>query len=117
MERMDAHIQDVAPLVFEADGLLLLAPDVDLLQAAEFTDAVVDVHHKITRLQAHELLDGQRLLVLLEAVLEAEPMVALENLVVGVDGEFEALVHETLAELGGNRLVLHLVTTVGKDVV
>ena len=117
VERMDAHVEDVASAVLEADGLLLLAADVHLLQATELADAVVDVHHEVARLEAHELLDGQGLLVLLEAILQAEAVVPLENLVVGVDGQLDSLVHEALAEFGGNRLVLHLVATVGEDVV
>ena len=114
---MHTYVEDVSPLVLEANRLLFLAADIDLLQATEFADSVVNVHHKIAGLQAHELLDRQRLLVLLEAVLEPEPVVTLENLVVCVDGEFESHIHKALAEFCGDGLVLDLIATVGENVV
>ena len=87
------------------------------MQATELADAVVDVHHEVARLEAHELLDGQGLLVLLVAVLEPETVVALEDLVVGVDRQFQPLIHKSFAEFRGYGLVLHLVPTVGENVV
>ena len=77
------------------------------MKSAEFTDAVVDVHHEVAHLQRHELLDGQGLLVLPEAFLQSEAVVALKQLVVGVDQNLELLVHEPFAQLHRNGLVRH----------
>ena len=114
---MDAHIQDVAVLVLEADGLLLLAVDVQLLQAAELADAVVDVHHVVARLEQGEFLERERFLVALEAFFEAEAVVALKNLVVGVAEQFFVRVHKALAELDDHGGELHVALLVLKDVV
>ena len=117
MQRVNAHIEDVAPFVFEADGLLLLAPDIDLLEATKLTDAVVNVDHKIARLQAHQFLDGQCLFVLFKAVFEAEPVVALKNLMVRVNGQLESDIHKALAQFSGNGGVFNLIAPIGKNVV
>ena len=82
---MDVDVQDVASAVAQANRFLFLSVDVDFLQTSELPDSVVDVHHVVARLKGRELLEGQGLLALFEAFLQPESVVALEQLVVGVD--------------------------------
>ena len=107
VQAVDAHVEHVPAAVGEADGLLHLSVDFDFVESAEFPDAVVDVDHKIAHFQRHQLLDGERFFVLPEPFLEAEAVVALEQLVVGVDQNLELLVHKALAQLHRNGLVRH----------
>jgi hypothetical protein len=67
----------------------MAAAGIDLLQAAEHADAVIDVHHQVTGFQLRELLQRECLRVLAEAFLQPVAVVALEDLVVGVEREFQ----------------------------
>ena len=71
VEGVDADVEHIAAFVGQPNGLLLLAVDIDFLQAAEFSDAVVDVHHEVAGLQGQQLLERQGLLVAFEAFFEA----------------------------------------------
>ena len=114
---MDVDVQDVASPVAQANRFLFLAVDVDFLQTSELPDAVVDVHHVVARLKGGELLEGQGLFALFEAFLQPEPVVAFEQLVVGVDQQFELFVHKALAQLNRNGMMRHLGFAVRKNVV
>ena len=107
MQAVDAHVEYVPAAVGEADGLLHLPVDFDFVESAELSDAMVNVDHKVPHFQRHQLLDGERFLVLAEPFLQAEAVVALEQLVVGVDQNLELLVHKALAQLHRNGLVRH----------
>ena len=121
MKAVDADVQHVAPTVGEADGLLHFPVDLNLVQAAELADAVVDVHHVVANFQRHQFLDRERFFVLAEPFLQAEAVVPLKQLVVRVDQHLEFLVHEAFAELHRNGLVRHrlfiLLLPVVEDVV
>ena len=64
MQAVDAHVEDVAAAVGEADGLLHLPVHLNLVESAELPDAVVDVHHKVPHFERHQFFDGQRFFVL-----------------------------------------------------
>ena len=107
VQTMDAHVEHVPAAVGEANGLLHLPVDFNFVKSAELADAVVDVDHEVAHFERHQFLDGQGLLVLAEAFLQSEAVVALEQLVVRVDQNLELLVYKPFAELHRNGLVGH----------
>ena len=115
VQAVDAHVQDVLVAVQQPDGLLLLPVHVQLFQPAEHADAVIDVHHEIAGLQLGELLEGERLAVAAEALLQPEAVVALEDLVVGVQHQFPRRVDVAFVEVQHQGREAHLVLHVLED--
>ena len=62
VERVDAHVKQVAIVVYQADGLLLFAIVVNGLQTVEASDAVVDVRDIVAGLQLVEVFQRDSLL-------------------------------------------------------
>lgn len=60
---MDADIQDVVVLINQPHGFLHLAPDFYFLKPGKFTNAMVDVRHKIARNQFPQKARVQGLLL------------------------------------------------------
>ena len=93
VQRMDVHVQNVAVFVNQADGLLLFAVVFDDLQPVEPAHTVVDVGNVIARVQVVKFFDGQAFLAA-EAFAQAEFVVTLKKLVVGVAEDFQVVVHK-----------------------
>ena len=102
VERMDVHEQHVAVLVHQFDGLVHLAVLVDLHQPVETPHAVVDMHHIVARAELVQLGDGH-LLVAPDLAVDAVTLVTVENLVVGIEAQFQVVVHEPLVQRNGER--------------
>ena len=79
----------------------------DFHQSVEAPHAVVDVHHVVARAQLVELGDGH-LLVALDFAVDAVALVAVENLVVGVEAELQVVVDEALVKRQRQRAHDHL---------
>ena len=97
MERMDVHEQHVSILVNQLDSLVHLAVLVDLHQPVETPHAVVDMHHIVARPQLVQLGDGH-LFVAPDLAVDAVTLVAVENLMVGIEAQLQVVVHETLVQ-------------------
>ena len=99
VERVHVDVQHVLVLIDQPDGLLLFAAHSDVLHARELPDAVVDVDHEVA---------GGEVLKLPKAEAAEAPflfsgrrtVVAVEDLVVGIDGEAECGDLEALVERG-----------------
>ena len=115
VQAMDAHVQDVVVAVLQADRLLLAAAGVDGLQSAEHPDAMVDMHDEVAGLQLRELLQCERLRVLAEALLQPVAVVALEDLVVGVERQLQFGIDEAFVQVEHKRREGHLVLHVVED--
>ena len=107
MEAVDADVEHVASTVSEPDGLLHFSVDFNFVKAAELADAMVDVDHVVAHLQRHQFFDGEGFFVFPEPFFQSETVVALKQLVVRVNEDFQVLVHEPLTEFHGNGLVRH----------
>ena len=98
VERMDVDEQHVAVLVNQLDRLLHTAvARGDLHQPVETPHPVVDVHHIVARAELVQLGDGH-LLVAPDLAVDAVTLVTVENLVVGVEAQFQVVVHEALVQ-------------------
>ena len=121
VEAVDADVEHVASTVSEPDGLLHFSVDFNFVKAAELADAMVDVDHVVAHLQRHQFFDGEGFFVFPEPFFQSETVVALKQLVVRVNEDFQVLVHEALTEFHGDGLVRHgffpLFQPVVKDVV
>ena len=94
---MDVHEQDVVVAIDEFYRLVNLAVFLDFHQSAEASDAVVDMHHVVADLQRIEF--GYRhLLVALYLAVDAVTLVAVENLMLGIEAGFQTVVHEPLVK-------------------
>ena len=115
VQAVDAHIQDVVVAVDQPDRFLLFAVRIDLLQAAEHTDPMIDVHHQIAGFQLRELLQRKRLRVLAETLFQAETMVTFEDLVIGVERQFQIRIDEAFVQIEHQRRERHLMLHVAED--
>ena len=97
MERMDVHEQHVSILVDQFDRLVRLAVFVDLHKPVEAAHAVVDMHHIVARPQLVQLGDGH-LFVAPDLAVDAVTLVAVENLMIGIEAQLQVVVHETLVQ-------------------
>ncbi len=102
VKRMDVDEKHVAILINQFDGLMLLAALVDLDQSVEPPDAMVDMDNVVAGPQAVQLGDGH-LLVALDLAVDAVALVAVENLVVGIEAELQLVVDESLVQRNGQR--------------
>ena len=100
---MDADIEHIVVLVKDFYRLLDASVVVNLLQSCEAADTIVYVGHVITHLKFCKVMQTAFVLVLI-AVFDAVAVVAVEDLVVGVEGYATVLVGETLVQ----RIVRHL---------
>ena len=97
MQRVDIDEEYVAVLVDELDGLVRLAVLVDLHQPVEPAHAVVDVHHVVARPQLVQFGNGH-LLVAANLAVDAVALVAVEDLVVGIEAQLQVVVHKPLVQ-------------------
>lgn len=74
-----------------------LAVLVDLDQTAETPHAVIDMHHIIAHAELIQLCDGH-LLVALDLAVDPIALVAVENLMVGIETKFQVVIDETLVQ-------------------
>ena len=83
MQRVDAHVEQVAIVINQADSLLRLAVVFDGLETIKATDAVVDVGDIVAGFQLVEVFqrDGLSGRVV---VAQVETMVTFKNLVVSI---------------------------------
>ena len=100
VQRVDAHIKQVAIVVNQADGLLRLDVVLDGFEAVEAPDAVVDVGPLVAGLHFVEVFQRDGLLGR-EVVAEVETVVTLKDLVVGVAAHFQILVDEAAVDSDG----------------
>ena len=100
VQRVDAHIKQVAFVVNQADSLLRLAVVLDGFEAVEAPDAVVDVGHIVAGLQFVEVFQRDGLLGR-EVVAQVETVVTLKDLVVGVAAHLQILVYEAAVDGDG----------------
>ena len=101
MERIDAHVQQIAIAVADAHGLLLLSVDVEFLHAVKNPHTMVDVHHVVARAQVADFFKSNGrpfAFVFTQPVL----VVALKNLVIGVHAELQLPVDEAFVQTGIN---------------
>ena len=94
---MDVHEQHVSVLVDQLDRLVRLAVFVDLHKPVEAAHAVVDMHHIVARPQLVQLGDGH-LFVAPDLAVDAVTLVAVENLMIGIEAQLQVVVHETLVQ-------------------
>ncbi len=99
VQAVDADVEDVVVAVLQADRFLHLSARIDCLQSTEHADAMVDVYHEVAGFQLRQLLQRERLRVLAETFLQPEAVVALEDLVVGVERQFQLTVDEAFVEV------------------
>ena len=83
VQAVNTHIKHVGIPVHQLNRLLLHAAHINLLEAAEPADAMVDVRHIITHLKRIQVLKRQ-CLGLLVLVANREPLVALKKIMVHV---------------------------------
>ena len=89
--------EHVAVLIYQLDRLVGTPPLRDADQPVEAPHAVVDVGHVVARAQLVQLGDGH-LLVAPDLAVEAVALVAVEDLVVGVEAELAVVVDEALVQ-------------------
>ena len=94
---MNVDEQHVAVLVDQLDRLVGLAVLGDLHQSVEAPHAVIDVHHVVARFEPVELGDGH-LLVAADLAVDAVALVAVEDLVVGIEAQPQVVVDEPLVQ-------------------
>ena len=100
VERVNAHVDAVAPLILNLDHLLMATVGQGHAhQAAELADAVVHVNHVVAQLELLNLLQRQghlatACLVALQVVL----VEAVEDLVVGEEAHPQVVVDEALVQ-------------------
>ena len=99
---MDVDEEYVAVAVDQLDRLVRAPVLVDLDQTAEPPHAVIDMHHVIARFELVQLGDGH-LLVAPDLAVDAVTLVTVENLVVGIEAQFQVVVHEPLVQRNGER--------------
>ena len=107
VEGVDVHEEHVVIPVHQLDGLVYPAVFVDFDQPAEASDPVVDMHHVIPHAKLVQLGDGH-LLVAFDLPIDAVALVAVENLVVGIEAAAQVVVHEPFVERQGQGLEAHL---------
>ena len=78
-------------------------------QAVKASDAMVDVHHIITRPQLIQFGHGH-LLVPLNLTVDAVALVAVKNLVVGIETQLQVVVDKTFTQSDGQRFDRRLST-------
>ena len=109
VQRMDIDEEHIAIPIDQLDRLVHLAVFGDLHQAVETTYTVVDVDHIVARAQLIELRHGH-LLVALDLAIDAVTAVTIEDLMVGVEADFQVVIHKSLMERGRDRTHLRLAT-------
>ena len=82
MQRMDAHVKQIAILIYKSQCLLLFSVMVDDFQTVETSDTVVDMSDVIARFQIILLFDCQ-CLTTCKNFTEMEAVITLKNLMVG----------------------------------
>jgi hypothetical protein len=115
VQAVDAHVEDVVVAVLQADRFLHAATGIDRFQSAEHADPVIDVDHQVAGFQLRQLLQRKRLRVLAEAFLQPVAVVALEDLVVGVERQLQLGVDEAFVQVENKRREGHLVLHVVED--
>lgn len=88
---------------------MYLAVLVDLDQTAETPHAVIDMHHIIAHAELIQLCDGH-LLVALDLAVDPIALVAVENLMVGIETKFQVVIDETLVQRDRQGVDLRLLT-------
>lgn len=94
------HEQNIVIFINQLDGLVYLAVLVDLDQTAETPHAVIDMYHIIAHAELIQLCDGH-LLVALDLAVDPIALVAVENLMVGIETKFQVVIDETLMRVIG----------------
>ena len=97
VERVDVDEQDVVVLVDQFDELLHRAVGGAADQTAEAAHAVVDVDHVVADLEGIQFGDGHAFAAV-DLAGHGVAVVAVEDLVVGVEGDLERRHHETAVE-------------------
>ena len=104
---VDVHQKHVVIPVHQLDGIGLLAVIHSLHHAAETAYSVVDMHHEIPDFQFVQF--GHRhALVAIDFPAQLVAVVAVENLVVGVDVHARLVIAETLMQGDSERFERHL---------
>lgn len=103
------HEQHVVILINQFNSLVHLAVLVDLDQTAETPHAVIDMHHIIAHAELIQLCDGH-LLVALDLAVDPIALVAVENLMVGIETKFQVVIDETLVQRDRQGVDLRLLT-------
>lgn len=104
------HEQNIVIFVNQLDSLVYLAVLVDLDQTAETPHAVIDMHHIIAHAELIQLCDGH-LFVALDLAVDPIALVAVENLMVGIETKFQVVIDETLVQRDRQRVDLRLLTS------
>ena len=103
------HEQNIVIFINQLDGLVYLAVLVDLDQTAETPHAVIDMYHIIAHAELIQLCDGH-LLVALDLAVDPIALVAVENLMVGIETKFQVVIDETLMQRDRQGVDLRLLT-------
>ena len=98
MQRVNAHIQQVAVFIRKFETFLRFAVVIHFDQSHEFTDSVVYVRDVIANLQLHQVFQGQ-MLRLGERIFGFKSLITVKNLVVGINCDFIMAVHKALVKL------------------
>ena len=101
MQRIDIHIQDIAVLVNDAHRFLQSAIGFDLLQAAVYAHAMIDMRDIISRLQFPQRAQGDRLILII-GLLYLVFMIALEYLVIGIANDFQIVIDKSFMNRSWN---------------
>ncbi len=104
---MDAHVQDVIVAVHKFNGFLNGAVIIYFLQSAKLAHPVVHVGHEISELERIELFEGDGL-TLLCPVFNIEPLVTVEDLMVGVHKKSGIWVFKAFVQRDGSGLVFRV---------
>ena len=106
VQRVNIDKEYVVILVYQLDSLLCATILLQLDKASEAAHAVVNVHHVVAHLKGVKLGDGH-LLVALYLATYAVALVAIEDLMVGIEADLKVVVDETLVKYDILRAELH----------
>ncbi len=97
VQGVDVHIEYILVFVDQLDGLLDFSVHIDLFQSPEYPYPMIHMHHIIARVETNQFLDRYRFL-LTEAVMKPELVIALKDLVVGVEALPQVMVCKSFME-------------------
>ena len=109
---MNADVKHILILINKADGFLFLPAVHDLFKPVETPHSMVDMRYEITRLKVVDLLKGQGFLAGISFP-QVILLVALKDLVIGVEEELKVVVDEAFVDYVNENLgslaILHRV--------
>ena len=85
---MNADIEDIIIPVNQFNSFLLTVTDPYFFQSPELADTMVDMDYIISGVQTRQLMDGHTFTPG-ELVIEPVPVIPVEDLVVGIEGDFQ----------------------------